>query len=88
MLESWIFFHLKGCVNEYNQIKFVSYKITFQLGLKRSIGDMGGKKKSYCNQHPTDQFLPLAIGVFGYLQKQIDVFSHDGVIPFGACKGY
>jgi hypothetical protein len=29
------------------------------------------KKMSYCNQHSTDQFLPLAIGVFGCLQKQI-----------------
>jgi len=37
------------------------------------------KERSYHNQHPTDQFLPLAIEIFGCLHKQIDVFLHDCV---------
>jgi hypothetical protein len=28
------------------------------------------KERNYRNQHPTDQFLPLAIEVFGCLHKQ------------------
>jgi len=35
------------------------------------------KEKSYHNQHPTNQFFPLAIEVFGCLHKHIDVFLHD-----------
>ncbi len=35
------------------------------------------KERSYHNWHPTDQFLPLAIEVFGYLHKHVDVFLHD-----------
>jgi hypothetical protein len=35
------------------------------------------KEKNYCNIHPTNQFLPLAIEVFGYLHKHADVFLHD-----------
>jgi hypothetical protein len=35
------------------------------------------KKKSYYNRQPISQFLPLAIEVFGCLQKQINVFLHD-----------
>jgi hypothetical protein len=35
------------------------------------------KKKSYCDQHPTNHFLPLAINVFGCLEKQANVFLHD-----------
>ncbi len=37
------------------------------------------KERSYCNQHPTNQFLPLVIEVFGYLHKHIDVFLHNCV---------
>ncbi len=35
------------------------------------------KERSYCNQHPIDQFLPLTIEVFGCLHKHVDVFLHD-----------
>jgi hypothetical protein len=35
------------------------------------------KERNYYNQHPTDQFLSLAIEVFGYLHKQIGVFLHN-----------
>jgi hypothetical protein len=35
------------------------------------------KEWSYHNQHPTDQFLPLAIVVFHCLHKHVDVFLHD-----------
>jgi hypothetical protein len=35
------------------------------------------KERSYCNQHPTDQFLPLKIGIFDCLHKHVDVFLHD-----------
>jgi hypothetical protein len=27
------------------------------------------KEKNYCDQHPANQFLPLAIEVYGYLHK-------------------
>jgi hypothetical protein len=35
------------------------------------------KEKNYCDWHPTNQFLPLTIGIFGCLHKQADMFSHD-----------
>jgi hypothetical protein len=35
------------------------------------------KEKSYYEQHPTNQFLLLAIEVFGCLHKQINVFLHN-----------
>jgi hypothetical protein len=35
------------------------------------------KERSYCNWHPIDQFLPLAIDVFGCLHKDVDIFLHD-----------
>jgi hypothetical protein len=35
------------------------------------------KKKSYRDQHPIDHFIPLTIEVFGCLNKQVDVFSHN-----------
>jgi len=35
------------------------------------------KEKNYCNQHPTNQFFPLAIEVFGCLHKHANVFLHD-----------
>jgi len=35
------------------------------------------KEKSYHNQHPINQFLPLAIEVFDYLHKHANVFLHD-----------
>ncbi len=34
-------------------------------------------KKNYHDQHHTNQFLPLAIEVFGCSHKQADVFLHD-----------
>jgi hypothetical protein len=36
-----------------------------------------GKEKSYRDQHPTDQFIPLVVEVFGCLHKQAYVFLHD-----------
>jgi hypothetical protein len=35
------------------------------------------KETSYCDQHPTNQFLPLAIEVFGCPHKQANVFLHN-----------
>ncbi len=35
------------------------------------------KERSYRNQHPINQFLPLTIEIFGYLHKHADVFLHD-----------
>jgi len=35
------------------------------------------KKRNYCDWHPSNQFFPLAIEVFGCLDKQVDVFLHD-----------
>jgi hypothetical protein len=35
------------------------------------------KKRSYCNLHPIDQFLPLVIEVFECLHKQVNVFLHN-----------
>jgi hypothetical protein len=35
------------------------------------------KEKNYCNQHPTEQFLPLTIEVYGGCHKHVDVFLHD-----------
>jgi len=42
------------------------------------------KKKSYCNRHPTNQFLPLVIEVFDCLHKHANVFLHNYAMPFGA----
>ncbi len=40
--------------------------------------DVGqAKERSYHNQHLINQFLPLAIEVFGCLHKQADMFLHD-----------
>jgi len=35
------------------------------------------KERGYHNQHPTNQFLPLAIEVFGCLHKHVDLFLHN-----------
>jgi hypothetical protein len=35
------------------------------------------KEKSYYDQHPTNEFLSLAIEAFGCLHKQVDVFLND-----------
>jgi hypothetical protein len=45
------------------------------------------KEKNYCNQHPTDQFLPLAIEVFGCLHKHANVFLHDCANAIWSLKG-
>ncbi len=34
------------------------------------------KKRSYCHRHSIDQFLPLAIEVFGCLHKLVDVCAN------------
>jgi len=43
--------------------------------------------RSYPNRHPTNQFLPLAIEVFGYLHKHVDVFLHDYANAIWSLKG-
>ncbi len=35
------------------------------------------KERSYYDQHPINEFLPLAIETFGCLHKHVDVFLHD-----------
>jgi hypothetical protein len=35
------------------------------------------KERSYQNQHPIDQFLPLAIEIFNCLHKYANMFLHD-----------
>jgi hypothetical protein len=35
------------------------------------------KERSYCDQHPINHFLSLAINVFGCLDKQANVFLHN-----------
>jgi hypothetical protein len=35
------------------------------------------KQESYVNRDPTNQFLPLAIEVFGCLHKHVDMFLHN-----------
>jgi hypothetical protein len=45
------------------------------------------KERSYCNQHPINQFLPLTIEIFGCLHKHVDVFLHDCVNVIWSLKG-
>jgi len=45
------------------------------------------KERSYRNWHPTDQFLPLAIEVFGCLHKYVYVFLHDCANAIWSLKG-
>jgi len=45
------------------------------------------KEKSYHNGHPTDQFCPLTIEVFGCLYKHADVFLHDYANTIWSPKG-
>ncbi len=44
-------------------------------------------KSSYHNQHPIDQFLPLTIELFGYLDKMSMCFYTTVPMPFGAWRG-
>jgi hypothetical protein len=41
---------------------------------------------NYCNQHPIDQTLPLAIEVFGCSHKHVDVFLHNRVNAIWSLK--
>ncbi len=45
------------------------------------------KEKNYHNQHPTDQFFPLTIEVFGSLPKHVNVFLHNYVNVIWSLKG-
>jgi hypothetical protein len=45
------------------------------------------KERSYHNRHPTNQFLPLAIELFGCLHKHANVFLHDCVNAIWSFKG-
>jgi len=45
------------------------------------------KERSYCNWHPTNQFLPLVIEVFGCLHKYVYVFLHDCANAIWSLKG-
>jgi hypothetical protein len=45
------------------------------------------KERSYHNQHPIDQFLPLTIEVFGCLHKHVDVFLYTYANAIWSLKG-
>jgi len=45
------------------------------------------QEMSYCNWHPINQFLPLAIEIFGYLHKHVNVFLHDCANAIWSLKG-
>jgi hypothetical protein len=45
------------------------------------------KKRSYHDQHLTDQFFPLAIEIFECLHKQTDVFLDDCANAIWSLKG-
>jgi hypothetical protein len=45
------------------------------------------KEWSYHDRHPTDQFIPLTMEVFGCLHKQVDVFLHNCVNAIWILKG-
>jgi hypothetical protein len=45
------------------------------------------EERSYHNWHPTYQFLPLTIEVFGYLHKHANVFLHDCANAIWSLKG-
>jgi hypothetical protein len=45
------------------------------------------KNRSYHNQQPIDQFLPLAIEVFGCLHKHANVFVHNYANAIWSLKG-
>jgi hypothetical protein len=45
------------------------------------------KEKSYHEQHPTNHFLPLAINVFGCLDKQAHVILHNCANAMSNFKG-
>jgi len=45
------------------------------------------KERSYCNQHPTNQFIPLVIEIFGCLHKHVNVFLHDCANAIWSLKG-
>jgi hypothetical protein len=45
------------------------------------------KKRHFYNQHPTNQFLPLTIEVFGYLDKMSMCFYMIVLMPFGTWRG-
>jgi len=44
-------------------------------------------ERSYCNWHPTNQFLPLALEICGCLHKHVDVFLHDYANANWSLKG-
>jgi hypothetical protein len=45
------------------------------------------KERNYRNRHPTDQFLPLTIEVFGCLHKHVNMFLHNYVNAIWNLKG-
>jgi hypothetical protein len=45
------------------------------------------KERNYHNRHPSDQFLSLAIEVFGCLHKHVDVFLHNCANAIWSLKG-
>ncbi len=46
------------------------------------------KKRSYHDQHPANQFLPLVVEVFRCLHKQTDVFLHNCANAIWSLKGW
>jgi len=45
------------------------------------------KKRNYHDQHPTNQFFPLIIDIFGCLHNQANVFLHYCVNAIWSLKG-
>jgi hypothetical protein len=45
------------------------------------------RERSYHNQHPIDQFFPLAIEVFGCFHKHANVILHDCANAIWSLKG-
>jgi hypothetical protein len=45
------------------------------------------KERNYCNWHPINQFLPLAIELFGCLHKHVNVFLHNYANAIWNLKG-
>jgi hypothetical protein len=53
-----------------------------------SSDDTQVKEKNYRDQHPIDQFLVLAIEIFGCLHKQVNVLLHNCAYAVWRLKGF
>jgi hypothetical protein len=73
------------CYNWPNVCKFISQSCVIQGFATSNV--VQAKKKSYHDQHPIDQFLCVAIEVFGCLHKHAYVFLHDCANAIWSLKG-